>query len=111
MKAKQSVGSCSEDFSSRMGRALYIGTKRSRNSVFSGCNLHCCFCQNNSISSKLHGKTVSHQKLADIFLSIEQKGADNIEFVTPTHFVPHIIRALDIAKPRLIILVIYNTGG
>lgn len=89
-----------------------ISVKNGAGTVFfSGCNLHCCYCQNNQISSRLHGITVTAGKLADIFLSLEQKGADNIELVTPTHFVPQIIRALDIAKPRLHIPVIYNTGG
>lgn len=89
-----------------------ISVKNGAGTVFfSGCNLHCCFCQNNSISSRIHGKYVTSEKLADIFLSLEQKGADNIELVTPTHFVPHIIRALDIAKPKLSIPVVYNTGG
>lgn len=89
-----------------------ISVKNGAGTVFfSGCSLHCCFCQNNSISSRLHGQSVTSGKLADIFLSLEQKGADNIELVTPTHFVPQIIRALDIAKPKLNIPVIYNTGG
>lgn len=78
---------------------------------FSGCNLHCCFCQNNKISNQLFGKKLNTKELSDIFLSLQDKGADNIELVTPTHFVPDIINALDLVKHRLEIPVIYNSGG
>ena len=54
---------------------------------------------------------LSPDRLADVFLSLQDKGADNIELVTPTHFVPHIIYALDKVKHRLSIPVVYNSGG
>jgi len=78
---------------------------------FSGCNLHCCFCQNNKISNELFGKEVSDEKLSEIFLRLQDMGADNIDLVTPTHFVPNIIKALDMAKNKLTIPVVYNCGG
>lgn len=78
---------------------------------FSGCNLHCCFCQNNRISNEFFGKSLTDRQLADVFLSLQDKGADNIELVTPTHFIPDIINALDMVRHRLEIPVIYNTGG
>lgn len=78
---------------------------------FSGCNLHCCFCQNNKISNELFGKEISDEKLADIFLSLQDMGAENIDLVTPTHFVPNIINALDKIKHKLAIPVVYNCGG
>ncbi len=78
---------------------------------FSGCNMHCCFCQNNKISNEIFGKALTYRQLADVFLRLQDKGADNIELVTPTHFVPDIIKALDVVKHRLEIPVIYNTGG
>ena len=78
---------------------------------FSGCNLHCCFCQNNKISNTLFGKEISDEKLAEIFLSLQDMGADNIDLVTPTHFVPNIINALDMIKHKLSIPVVYNCGG
>ncbi len=78
---------------------------------FSGCNLHCCFCQNNDISNELFGAEISADRLGEIFLRLEDMGADNIELVTPTHFVPQIIRALDKVKHRLSVPVVYNTGG
>lgn len=78
---------------------------------FSGCSLHCCFCQNNQISNELFGEVISDDKLADIFLRLQDMGADNIDLVTPTHFVPNIINALDKVKHKLLIPVVYNCGG
>ena len=78
---------------------------------FSGCSLHCCFCQNDQISNRLFGKEITDRELADIFISMQEKGADNIDLVTPTHFVPNIINALDMVKHRLSIPVVYNCGG
>ena len=76
---------------------------------FSGCSLHCVFCQNEDISTKNKGKTVTVSELADIFKMLEDKGAHNINLVTPTHFTDSIIRALDIYKPN--IPIIYNSSG
>lgn len=78
---------------------------------FSGCNMHCCFCQNNQISNELFGEKISDDKLAEIFLRLQDMGADNIDLVTPTHFVPNIINALDKTKHKLLIPVVYNCGG
>ena len=78
---------------------------------FSGCSLHCCFCQNDQISNGLFGKEITDRELADIFISLQEKGADNIDLVTPTHFVSNIINALDMVKHKLTIPVVYNCGG
>jgi len=78
---------------------------------FSGCNLQCVYCQNNIISNELRGKALTVSELSDVFLRLQDEGADNIELVTPTHFVPLIIKALDIVRHRLNIPVVYNTGG
>jgi len=78
---------------------------------FSGCVLDCCFCQNFSVSSQGFGKEVSLQRLADIMLELQDKNAHNINLISPTHFADKIVRALDIAKPKLKIPVVYNTGG
>ena len=78
---------------------------------FSGCSLHCVYCQNNVISRELYGAQTSADGLADIFLRLQEQGADNIELVTPTHFLPDIIAALEKVKPRLTVPVVYNTGG
>ncbi|MBQ1262779.1 MAG: 4Fe-4S cluster-binding domain-containing protein [Oscillospiraceae bacterium] len=75
---------------------------------FSGCNLGCVYCQNDKISHGGFGKEVSAKELRSIFESLIQKGAHNIELVTPTHFIPQIKEAL---YPRLPVPVIYNCGG
>lgn len=76
---------------------------------FSGCSLHCVFCQNQDISTKNKGKAISVDKLADIFKNLEEQGAHNINLVTPTHFADSIIEALNIYKPN--IPIIYNSSG
>lgn len=78
---------------------------------FSGCTLRCCFCQNYKISSQGFGKEITSSRLAQIFLELQEKGAYNINLVTPTQFLPHILEALDMARPSLHIPVVYNCGG
>ena len=78
---------------------------------FSGCPLHCVYCQNNAISHGGKGDILSPAHLADEMLRLEDIGAYNINLVSPTHFIPQIIAALDIAKNRLSIPVVFNTGG
>ncbi len=76
---------------------------------FSGCNLRCCFCQNNEISHECFGKEISIETLADIFRQLEAAGAYNINLVTPTHYANQIIESLKIYRPK--IPVIWNTSG
>ena len=78
---------------------------------FSGCSLRCVYCQNHEISSERFGKELPESSLADVFLRLQDIGADNIELVTPTHFVPDIVYALEKIKHRLTVPVVYNTGG
>lgn len=79
---------------------------------FSNCNLKCVYCQNYKISHLGFGKKISVSHLADIFLSQQKKGANNINLVTPTMYVPHIISAIKIAKQKgLNIPIIYNSSG
>lgn len=78
---------------------------------FSGCVLGCVFCQNHEISRGKKGQDVSPEILAGEFLRLQDMGAVNINLVTPTHFSDGILKALDKAKPRLHIPVIYNCGG
>lgn len=87
------------------------GTNGSGTVFFSGCNLRCRFCQNYKISAESFGAEITAERLAEIFAELQDKGAHNINLVTPTHFVPQIIYALDIAKPWLSIPVVYNCGG
>lgn len=78
---------------------------------FSGCTLKCCFCQNYQISHENSGKDITVERLANIFLELREKGADNINLVNPTHYVYHIVKALDMVKHKLNIPVVYNSGG
>ena len=79
---------------------------------FSHCNLKCKFCQNYEISWEEKGKEITIEELADIFLSLQSKGAHNINLVTPTIYAYHIIEALKIAKSKgLTIPIIYNSSG
>lgn len=79
---------------------------------FSNCNLRCVFCQNHCISQEGKGKEVSIERLSDIFLELQNKGANNINLVTPTHYVPQIIEALKISKKKNLKLpVVYNSNG
>lgn len=88
------------------------GTEGSGTVFFSGCNLACIFCQNYSIAHTKTGKTISTNRLSEIFLELQEKKANNINLVTPTHFVPQIANALISAKKNgLSIPVIYNSGG
>ena len=78
---------------------------------FSGCNLRCVYCQNNEISSQLGGKEISVSTLADEILKLQDMGAVNINFVTPTHYADKIVSALDRVKDKLHIPTVYNCGG
>lgn len=79
---------------------------------FSGCVMKCAFCQNYGISSENRGLEITEERLAEIFLELQGKGAQNINLVNPTHFVPQILRALETARTRgLSLPIVYNTGG
>ena len=78
---------------------------------FSGCNLGCVYCQNNEISAHLHGKEITVETLADEMLKLQDMGAVNINFVTPTHYADKIVMALDLVKSKLHVPTIYNCGG
>lgn len=79
---------------------------------FSNCNFNCKYCQNYEISQLGKGREIEIEELAKIFLAEQEKGANNINLVTPTSYVYHIIEALDIAKKNgLNIPIIYNTNG
>lgn len=79
---------------------------------FSGCNLRCVFCQNDCIANGSVGKQISEERLAEIFLELQEKGANNINLVTPTHYVEAIKRALKISrKGGLCIPIVYNTSS
>ncbi len=88
------------------------GSRGSGAVFFSGCSLGCAFCQNHNIAAGKAGQIISLKRLADIFLELQEKGAHNINLVTPTHFIPQIAHALYSAKAQgLTIPIVYNTGG
>lgn len=79
---------------------------------FSGCSLHCVFCQNEKISHGQVGKEVSVEELADIYLDLQSQGANNINLVTGTHYIPQIVESVAMARDKgLNIPIIYNTSG
>lgn len=90
-----------------------ISGKRGSGAVFfSGCSLHCVFCQNREISDGKEGKVISKERLSDIFMELEGKGANNINLVTPGQYIPDIVWAVNNAKSRGMKLpIIYNTSG
>ena len=88
------------------------GKKGSGTVFFSNCNLKCVFCQNYKISHQGFGAEITIERLAEIFLELQDKGANNINLVTPTHFVPQIIEALKVAKKNgLNLPIVYNTNS
>lgn len=101
----------------RLGRAAphyyeeppVSGSNGSGALFFSGCPMSCVFCQNHELSNAKTGKSVTVKRLAEIMLRLQDEGCHNINLVSPTPYVPDIIKALDIAK--LEIPVVYNTSG
>lgn len=88
------------------------GTNGSGTVFFSNCNLKCVFCQNYKISQQRLGKEISIEELADIFIEQQNKKVENINLVTPTMYIYHIIEAIKIARKKgLNIPIVYNTNG
>lgn len=89
-----------------------VGFHGSGTIFFTSCNLKCQFCQNYDISYHRIGRTITVPRLAEIMLSLQSLGCHNINFVTPTHYTPHIVEALALAVERgLTIPLVYNSGG
>lgn len=79
---------------------------------FSGCTMRCVFCQNKEISRSEVGKEITIERLAEIYLELAAKGANNINLVTPMHYAPQITAALNIARKNgLTLPIVWNTGG
>ena len=88
------------------------GTNGSGTVFFSHCNLKCIFCQNKKISTGGYGKEITNKRLGEIFLELQERGAHNINLVTPTHYVPQIKKVLTKLKGNeLKIPVVYNTSS
>ena len=88
------------------------GKKGSGAVFFSGCGLRCCFCQNHDIAIGSRGLPITVERLSEIFLELQEKGAANINLVTGAHYVPQIVQALDMAGEKGMDLpVVYNSSG
>lgn len=88
------------------------GEKGSGTVFFSGCSLHCVYCQNRQIANGIAGRPISVLRLSEIFLEQQERGALNLNLVTPGHYAPQIMEALDLAADRGFSLpVVYNTGS
>lgn len=88
------------------------GSNGSGTIFFSNCNLKCCYCQNKEISTDGFGKEITIERLSEMMLELEEKHANNINLVTPTHYVPSIIEAIKLARKKgLSIPIVYNTSG
>lgn len=121
---KGEYGYCGMDSRVFLGRAdLHMweepsisGTRGSGTVFFVGCSLGCIFCQNHKISGVIRkeqtGSDVDIDGLCDVMLKLEDKGAHNINLVTPTHYIPSIVEAVKAAKIRgLDLPIVYNTGS
>lgn len=88
------------------------GTKGSGAVFFSGCSMRCVFCQNREIAQGNVGKEISRERLVEIFLELQEQGANNINLVTPGHYVPHIVWAVEQARCQgLKLPIVYNTSS
>lgn len=116
MHAEGTFGSCHCGIKPIVARAALhfweepciSGEKGSGTVFFSGCNLHCVFCQNYEISSMNKGKEITVKRLREIYFELIAQGANNINLVTPTHFTHAVLESL---KEPLPVPVVYNTSG
>lgn len=89
-----------------------VGSRGSGTIFMTHCNLRCVFCQNDDISHGGQGREVTIEELAEYMIALQDRGCHNINFVTPTHYVPQIVSALVTAARRgLRVPLVYNTGG
>ncbi|MBE6630934.1 MAG: radical SAM protein [Ruminococcaceae bacterium] len=113
------LGFCGMDADVRVARAALhpfeeppvCGERGSGTVFFTGCSLRCIFCQNSAIRAPEAGFLLSVKELAALFLYLQEKGAENINLVTATHYADSVAKALRLAKPQLHVPVVYNCGG
>lgn len=113
-------GYCGENATVRVARvSLHMweepcisGKNGSGTIFFAGCPLRCVFCQNKSIALGNRGKALTIEELCSAFLLLQERKAENINLVTPTHFVPQLVKAIERAKAKgLILPIVYNTSS
>ena len=116
----EKIGFCSMTDTVKISRAALhmweepcVSSENGSGTVFfSGCNMKCVFCQNKDISTGGFGKEISVERLSDIFLELQGKGALNINLVTPTHYTLQIIDAVKMARAKgLKLPIVYNTSS
>lgn len=91
---------------------MLVGSGGSGTLFFSGCPMSCVYCQNWRISQNCIGSSVTKSEMVDLMLDLQDKGCTNINWVTPTHYVPQLVECLKIARDRgLKLPIVYNTGG
>ena len=119
-RAKEETGICGMTKDVKIARAALhyweepciSGVNGSGTIFFSGCNLHCVYCQNVSIAKGRQGSIISIEQLAQVCLDLQLQGAHNINLVTPNHYIPQIKQALIFAREKgLCIPIVYNTSS
>ena len=113
------IGFCGAGEKPKLARAMLhfweeppiSGTRGSGAVFFSNCTLKCQFCQNFKISDQGFGKEITEKRLGEIFLELQEKGAHNINLVSPTPYVKSIKSAIDMVRKELTIPIVYNTSG
>jgi len=119
-RTKGQTGFCGQTQEIRAARAALhfweepciSGTAGSGAIFFSGCTLRCIFCQNKEIAQGTVGRSISKERLIEIFFELQEQGANNINLVTAGHFSPTVIQALEEAKAQgLVLPIVYNTGS
>ncbi|MEW6440923.1 MAG: radical SAM protein [bacterium] len=119
-RTRGELGGCGESAVLRVARWLshmgeeppLSGARGSGTIFFSGCSLHCLFCQNHAISQQHQGEQVSVERLVEIMMELEGTGSHNVNLVSPTHFVPQAAAAIREARRRgLTVPVVYNSHG
>ena len=116
----EKIGYCKMDAKMRVCRIaphpweepIISGTRGSGTVFFSGCSLGCIFCQNSKISRTPVGREISEEELSSELLSLASLGVHNINFVTPTHFAPSVIKTVALSREAgLSLPIVYNTGS
>ena len=119
-RAQGARGVCGETAAIRLARAALhfweepciSGSAGSGTVFFTGCQLRCIYCQNQPIAHGSVGKAVTIDRLVEIFFELQQKGANNINLVTPDHYIPQIVQAIQKAKQQGFDLpFVYNTSS